>query len=101
MSKSKKRRARSKYVSPANVMSHCLSHDDGVYDWVPIRLPERPTKTQPGTPERVAVLAYRAAVGEHLWHPDDLINQRESFGEVWTMIMRDDETMLGEKQWPT
>lgn len=30
-----------------------------------------PTMTMPGSPERAAVMAARAARGESLWHPDD------------------------------
>jgi hypothetical protein len=30
-----------------------------------------PTAALPGTPEKLAVLAARAAAGEHLWHPRD------------------------------
>lgn len=33
-------------------------------------LPE-PTDARPGTPEKLAVLAHRAAAGNELWHPDD------------------------------
>jgi len=34
-------------------------------------LPTTPTATVPGSPERVAVLAARAAAGVSLFHPDD------------------------------
>lgn len=34
-------------------------------------LPTRPTAAEPGTPEKIAVLAGRAARAEGLWHPDD------------------------------
>ena len=33
-------------------------------------LPE-PTDARPGSPEKLAVLARRAAAGKELWHPDD------------------------------
>ena len=33
--------------------------------------PAEPTDAAPGTPEKVAVLAARAARGESLWHPSD------------------------------
>lgn len=33
-------------------------------------LPE-PTEALPGTPEKIAVLEYRAANGQQLWHPQD------------------------------
>lgn len=32
---------------------------------------KRPTKAQPGTPEKVKVLASRVARGVALWHPND------------------------------
>lgn len=35
------------------------------------KLPVLPTKAEPGTPEKLAVLAARARAGESLWHPDD------------------------------
>jgi hypothetical protein len=35
------------------------------------RLPEVPTLARPGSPEKVAVLAERAAAGQRLWHPGD------------------------------
>jgi hypothetical protein len=31
----------------------------------------RPTDAPPGSPEKVLVLASRAALGQELWHPDD------------------------------
>jgi hypothetical protein len=37
---------------------------------VPTEQPE-PTRTLPGTPEKVAVLEYRAANNQVLWHPLD------------------------------
>lgn len=35
-------------------------------------LPAEPTDAQPGTPEKIAVLAARAMRGEQLFHPDDV-----------------------------
>lgn len=35
------------------------------------RLPQEPTTALPGTPDKVAVMAERAARGETLFHPDD------------------------------
>lgn len=35
-------------------------------------LPPEPTVARPGGPEKVAVLAERAARGFNLWHPDDV-----------------------------
>jgi hypothetical protein len=35
------------------------------------RMPSRPTRALPGTPEKVAVLEQRAARNEALWHPKD------------------------------
>lgn len=34
-------------------------------------LPAEPTTANPGTPEKMQVLAERSARGEQLWHPDD------------------------------
>ncbi len=34
-------------------------------------LPPQPTPALPGTPEKIAVLAQRAALRQELWHPDD------------------------------
>ena len=35
------------------------------------RLPQQPTTALPGTPDKVAVMAERAARGESLFHPQD------------------------------
>jgi len=35
------------------------------------RLPQEPTTALPGTPDKVAVMAERAARGESLFHPHD------------------------------
>jgi hypothetical protein len=35
------------------------------------RLPQQPTAALPGTPDKVAVMAERAARGESLFHPQD------------------------------
>jgi hypothetical protein len=35
------------------------------------RLPAQPTRTMPGTPEKVAVLEQRAQLRQELWHPED------------------------------
>ncbi len=35
------------------------------------RLPARPTKWPPGSPEKMAVMRSRAMAGEAIWHPDD------------------------------
>ncbi len=40
----------------------------------PTGLPE-PTTTLPGTPERLAVLADRAAAGLRLWNPADAVHE--------------------------
>lgn len=36
-------------------------------------LPSAPTDTEPGSEERLAVLAERARQGVQLWHPDDRV----------------------------
>jgi hypothetical protein len=40
------------------------------------RLPPFPTDALPGTPEKIAVLAWRASEGLALWHPDDALLDR-------------------------
>jgi hypothetical protein len=35
------------------------------------KLPDEPTAAAPGSPEKVAALEARAAVGVALWHPDE------------------------------
>jgi hypothetical protein len=35
------------------------------------KLPSSPTGALPGSPEKVAILAERARLGQSLWHPDD------------------------------
>ena len=35
------------------------------------RPPDAPTDARPGTPEKVAALERRAALGQHLWHDND------------------------------
>lgn len=42
----------------------------GVGSALPHSMPE-PTTALPGTPDKLAVLAARAAAGQHLWHQDD------------------------------
>jgi hypothetical protein len=36
-----------------------------------LMLPEAPTRAQPGSPEKIAVLQQRALKRQALWHPDD------------------------------
>lgn len=42
--------------------------------WLPTGagpLPPEPTAARPGSPEKVAVMEWRAAMGFQLWHPGD------------------------------
>ncbi len=39
-------------------------------------LPAKGTKALPGTPEKMAVLAERAALGQRLWHPKDATHEQ-------------------------
>jgi hypothetical protein len=41
-------------------------------------LPDHPTTALPGSPEKVAVLEARAALGVSLWHPGDAPMDAES-----------------------
>jgi hypothetical protein len=36
------------------------------------RNPDTSTNADPGSPEKIRVLAHRAALGQNLWHPDDV-----------------------------
>jgi hypothetical protein len=41
-----------------------------------ITQPPFPTSALPGTPEKIAILAQRAGLGQELWHPDDALLDR-------------------------
>ncbi len=41
-----------------------------------ITRPPFPTAALPGTPEKIAILAQRASLGQELWHPDDALLDR-------------------------
>lgn len=47
-------------------------------------LPPQPTFAQPGSPEKVAVLAARAEMGSCLWHPQDHWEEQDwRWGQDW------------------
>jgi hypothetical protein len=51
-------------------VSNCGRRGDGnIYRNAP--LPDFPTSALPGTPEKIAILAERARLGQCLWHPSD------------------------------
>ncbi len=51
------------------------------------RLPEQPTTALPGTPDKVAVMAERAARGESLFHPQDA-----TLDDDWALIVVPSQT---------
>lgn len=41
-------------------------------------LPAQPTRAMPGTREKLAIMAARAAAGQHLYHPDDALWEHDA-----------------------
>jgi len=60
------------YGTPAVHAAYFPARAPRVTDVVDPKTPA-PTNHAPGTPEKMAVLAARAAAGEHLFHPRDRV----------------------------
>jgi hypothetical protein len=74
-------------------------HDE---DFVPASQPV-PTGAVPGSPEKIEVLARRAARGEALWHPDDDVIDWSGAGPNRNFILSRDEPvpqMFGPRRLP-
>jgi hypothetical protein len=48
-----------------------LQSDLSMVDCFVPKIPAKPTRTVPGSPERIEVYVRRLEAGEELWHPDD------------------------------
>ena len=64
------RRGVSKFPEAFHLESALEGGDIAIMDFTP-SIGGEPTNALPGTPEKVSVLARRAATGKELWHPCD------------------------------